>query len=351
MSVGLWALEGNVTGNGPQDGAERQRMMRMGWQPLSIKNPITGEWRSYKELEPFSSIMGLTADVVYQFNRLDQAVTEDIYRKIGFAATMNVTNNTFISGFKPLVDMLSGDATGWTRFWAQQTDQVLPFRGIRSMLNNAISPGLRDVNNDFFAYLANANKFMMPTGQDAMLPELLDVFTGKPIKGYESITQAANAILPAFKANGDMEPWRQWLLTTGWDGMSRLRKNKFTKQPLSPHDRYFINNWIGKNANLKGQIIRLMTMGDRYYQEKMKQYKYLKGKANVKDWIVHKELDKIIDRAYEAAWNELNRYNAEQGYTQQGRDLKMLKHQMQSGQTEAAKQTQKRLQELQRMAK
>ena len=351
MSVGLWALEGNVTGNGPQDGAERQRMMRMGWQPLSIKNPITGEWRSYKELEPFSSIMGLTADVVYQFNRLDQAVTEDIYRKIGFAATMNVTNNTFISGFKPLVDMLSGDATGWTRFWAQQTDQVIPFRGIRSMLNNAISPGLRDVNNDFFAYLANANKFMMPTGQDAMLPELLDVFTGKPIKGYENINQAANAILPAFKANGDMEPWRQWLLTTGWDGMSRLRKNKFTKQPLSPHDRYFINNWIGKNANLKGQIIRLMTMGDGYYQEKMKEYKYLKGKANVKDWIVHKELDKIIDRAYEAAWNELNRYNAEQGYTQQGRDLKMLKHQMQSGQTEAAKQTQKRLQELQRMAK
>ena len=155
--------------------------------------------------------------MVYQSNRLDQAVTEDIYRKIGFAATMNVTNNTFISGFKPLVDMLSGDATGWTRFWAQQTDQVLPFRGIRSMLNTAISPGLRDVNNDFFAYLANANKFIMPTGQDAMLPELLDVFTGKPIKGYESITQAANAILPAFKANGDMEPWRQWLLTTGWD--------------------------------------------------------------------------------------------------------------------------------------
>ena len=350
--VGIWALEGNVTGNGPQDGAERQRMMRMGWQPLSIKNPITGEWRSYKDFEPFSSIMGLTADVVYQGNRIDQGVTEDLFRKIVFAASMNVTNNTFINGFKPLADMLSGDATGWTRFFAQQFDQTaIPFRGIRSVLNNAISPGLRDVNNDFFSYLANANKFIMPTGQDAMLPELLDVFTGKPIRGYESITQAANALLPTFKANGDMEPWRQWLLTTGWDGMSRLRKNKFTKQPLTAHDRHFINNWIAKNANLKGQIIRLMTMGDGFYQDKMKEYKHLRGKVNIKDWIVHKELDRIIDRAYDAAWNELNRYNAEQGYTQQGRDLKMLKHQLQTGQVEGSLETQRRLQQLQRMAK
>ena len=351
MGVGIWALEGNVTGNGPQDGAERQRMMRMGWRPLSIKNPITGEWRSYKDFEPFSSIMGLTADVVYQANRIDQGVIEDWFRKIVFAASMNVTNNTFINGFKPLGDMLSSDATGWTRFWAQQADQVIPFRGIRSMLNNAISPGLRDVNNDFLSYLANANKFIMPTGQNAMLPELLDVFTGKPIRGYESITQAANALLPTFKANGDMEPWRQWLLTTGWDGMSRLRKNKYTKQPLSAHDRHFINNWIAKHGNLKGQIIRLMTMGDGFYQDKMKEYKHLRGKANVKDWIVHKELDRIIDRVYDAAWIELDRFNAKQGYTQQGRNLKMLRHQMKTGDVHGSLETQRRLQKLQNMAK
>ena len=352
MGTGLWALQGNMTGNGPQDGAERQRMLRMGWQPRSIKNPITGEWHSYEGFEPFASLMGLTADVVYQGNRMDQAAYEDIFRKLAFAASMNVTNDTFVSGFKPLVDLLTGDPTAFQRYTAQQLDQAIPFRGIRSILNNAISPGLRDVNNDFVSYLANYNKFIIPTGEDSILPNQVDVFTGRPIRAYEKITQAGNALLPMFKVNGDMEPWRQWLLSTGWDGMSRLRKNKFTGQPLSAHDRHFINNWIGKNANLKGQIIQLMTMGDGYYDKKMKEYdKKLKGKTNVRDWIVHRELDRIIDRAYSAAWDELRVHNDEQGYTSQGRELKMLKHQMKTGQTEGVSETQQRLKDLQNMAK
>ena len=353
MGTGLWALQGNMTGNGPQDGAERQRMLRMGWQPRSIKNPITGEWRSYEGFEPFASLMGLTADIVYQANRMDQAVTEDLFRKVGFAISMNLTNNTFVSGFKPLVDMLTADPTAWNRFFAQQFDQTaIPFRGIRSILNNAISPGLRDVNNDFFSYMQNANKFIMPTGEDAALPELLDVFTGKPIKGYESITQAANALLPMFKQNGSMEPWRQWMLSTGWDGMTKLRTNKFTGQPLTAHERHFINNWMGKNANLKGQVIKLMTENDGYFQDKMKEYdKKLKGKVNVKEWVVHRELDRIIDRAYDGAWDALEAYNAEQGYTSQGRELKMLRHQMQQGDVSGSSETQKRLKKLHQMAK
>mgnify|MGYP003111998651 CR=1 FL=1 len=352
MAVGTWALLGNMTGNGPQDGAERQRMLRMGWQPRSIKNPITGDWHSYEGFEPFASLMGLTSDVVYQSNRIDQAVQEDLFRKIAFSVSMNITNDTFISGFKPLVDMLTSDPTAFQRYLAQQFDQTfIPFRGIRSILNNAISPGLRDVNNDFMSYLANANKFIMPTGEDAMLPELVDVFTGKPIKAYEKLTQAGNALLPTFKVNGDMEPWRQWLLSTGWDSMSRLRVNKFTKQPLSAHDRHFINNWIGKNANLKGQIIKLMTENDGYFQRKMKEYGKVKGKVPVKDWIVHRELDRILDSAYDAAWYQLEAYNAEQGYSTQGRELKMLKHELRRGDSKAALETRKRLKALHNMAK
>ena len=352
MGVGLWALEGNVTGNGPQDGAERSRMRRMGWQPRSIKNPLTGEWHSYDGFEPFASLMALTADVVYQGNRIDQAVQEDFFRKISYAATMNITNDTFVSGFQPLVDMLTGDPTAFQRYLAMQVDQtVIPFRGIRSILNNAVSPALRDVNNDFVSYMANANKFIMPTGEDAMLPELLDVFTGKPIKAYEKMTQAGNALLPTFKVNGDMEPWRQWLLSTGWDGMTRLRKNKYTKQPLSAHDRHFINNWIGKHGNLKGQIIHMMTENDGYWQKKMQEYTKVKGKIPVKDWVVHRELDRMIDRVYDAAWVELEAYNAEQGYSAQGRELKMLKHEMGRGDSGAALETQRRLQKLHQMAK
>jgi len=354
MGCGLWALEGNMTGNGPQDGAERARMLKMGWQPLSIKNPITGEWRSYQGFEPFASLMGLTADAVYQANRTDQAFTEDLFRKAVFAISMNVTNNTFVSGFEPLAGLLTQDPTGWNRFWAQQTDQVLPFKGIRSVLNNVISPQLRDVNNDFMGYLANGNKFLFPSTEDSYLPNLLDVYTGKPIRGYESITQAANAVLPFFKQNGDMEPWRQWMLSTGWDGLQKIRKNKLTGQPLTPQERHFINNWIAKNAGLKAQVTQLMTQNDGYFQKKMKDYARARGlkrqsEMPVKEFLVHKELDRIHDKAFENAWYALQAYNA--NYTAQGRALKMRNYELNRGRLEGSNEAQKEILRLQNMRK
>ena len=354
MGCGLWALEGNMTGNGPQDGAERARMIRMGWQPLSIKNPITGEWRSYQGFEPLSSVMGMTADMVYQANRVDQAVTEDWFRKLGFSLSMNVTNNTFIGGFEPLVGILTSDPTAWNRFFAQQTDQLIPGKGIRSILNNAISPGLRDVNNDFLGYLANGSKFLFPSNEDAALPNLLDVYTGQPIRGYESITQAANAFLPFFKQNGDMQPWRQWLLSTGWDGLQKIRTNKLTGEPLKAQERHFINNWIAKHGNLKQQIIALMNENDGYFQKEMLNYAKERGLKDqsqypIKEHLVHQILDRMHDQAFEGAWNALQAYNAQ--YTSQGRALKMRNHQLNQGRLQGATDAQNEVNKLIKMRK
>ena len=348
-AAALWALEGNMTGNGPQDGAERQRMTAMGWQPLSLKDPITGKWRSYQGFEPFQQTLGLVADIVYQANRVDQPITEDRFRKVAFAITMNVTNNTFVGGFEPLASMLTADPTAWNRFWAQQIDQTLPAKGIRSILNNAISPQLRDVNNDILAYLQNANKFAFGGAEEDALPNLLDVYTGKPIRGYESITQAANAILPFFKQNSDIEPWRQWLLSTGWDGLQRHRKNKITGQPLTARERHYINNWVAKNAGLSMQIQKMMTENDGYWVKKMEEYRRGGRKMPIKEWVVHRELDRIHDQAFDNAWFSLQNHNAQ--FTSQGRELKMQNHYLNKGDLNSATETQKRILKLQKLAK
>ena len=355
MSAGVWAMEGNLTGNGPQDGAERQRMMRMGWQPLSIRNPLTGKWHSYKGFEPFQQVLGLTADMVYYSSRVDQAVTEDWFRKLSFSISMNVTNNTFVGGFEPLAGLLTGDPTAWNRFWAQQVDQtIVPFKGVRTILNNAISPQLRDVENDFMHYVANGSKFMFSGAEQSFLPNLLDVYTGKPIRGYESMTQAANAILPFFKVNADVEPWRRWLLATGWDGLQRNRINKHTGEALSAEDRHYINNWIAKNAGLKHQIIALMNTGDDYFMNQINEYAKKRGLKSqrdypVKEFFVHKELDRIHDRAFDAAWMSLETYKEQ--FRSQGRLRKMRDYELQQGKLGDATKTQQQILDLQQMYK
>ena len=357
MGVGLWALEGNVTGNGPQNAGERRRMMQMGWKPNSIKNPITGEWRSYKGFAPFDQVMGLVADVVYQAKRVDQSITEDWFRKIAHSISMNITNDTFIGGFEPLVSLISGDPSSWTRFWAGQIDMQIPYKGVRSVLNNIIHPQLNDVDNDITSYLMNANKFMFP-GKRGMdndpLAEMLDIYTGKPINYYDNFTHAINSVLPFFKSNGDTEPWRQWLLSTGWDGLQKIRVNRHTGLPLNTHDRQFLNNWIAKNAALKEQIITLMTENDGWWNKKIKEYAKARGLKTqkqfpIKQFVLHQELDYIHDLAFEGAWDALEAYNEQ--FTSIGREIQNRNHDLRRGDAQAASESQRRVQDLQRMTK
>jgi len=347
MGVGIWAMEGNITGSGPQDAAERQRMMRMGWKPWSIKNPVTGEWRSYKGFEPFAGLMGITADVVYQANRVDQAPIEDFFTKIASSISMNITNDTFIQGFEPLVGLLSRDASAWNRFWASQIDLTIPFKGPRTVLNNIISPQLKDVKNDVGEYLKNANKFLFSGSED--LQDLLDVYTGDRIKYYDTFTHAVNAFLPTFKANGGMEPWRQWLLSTGWDGLQKVRKNTFTKKDLTAEDRKFVNNHIAKNGNLINQIQDLMMQRDDYWEDELQTYvkeRGLKDQADypIKDILLYKKLDIIHDRAFTNAMRALERKKSE--YTVVGRELRNRERELNRGDYSEASQTNKRIQEL-----
>ena len=317
MGAGMWALEGNLTGNGPQDPAERNRMRAMGWQPRSVKNPITGQWHSYEGFEPFESILSMVGDVVYHANRVDQAVTEDWFNKIVMAITMNTTNDTFASGFQPLVSLYSGDEGAWARYTANQINMLIPGTSLRTILNNAMGGGLRDVKNDFQHYLANNWRFMIHDNPE--LPNMVDVYTGKPIKFHENVfTNAANAILPFFKQNGGMEPWRQWLLSTGWDGLHETRKNVITGGKLTEFDRQWINNWIGKNGNLIPQIEKLMNHPDRYYTKEIQRYKKALGNKkqtdfSIKKTLVHRELTRIHNQAIKLATLHLERWYAAQG--------------------------------------
>jgi hypothetical protein len=312
LGAGLWAAEGNLTGNGPQDAAEKKRMMDMGWKPLSVRGP-DGNWYSYQGFEPFDSLLGLVGDWAFQASRVDQAWSEAIGRKIMYSISMNVANKTFLSGFEPLVSMLSGDEGAWNRFLAMQADSMIPYTGVRSMLSKAITPQLKDVENDFNSYLANRNKFLY--GNNDALKDLLDIYTGQPINYHEPLTAAANAMMPFFKSNGGMEPWRQWLLRTGWDNLQTVRTNPTTKEPLTPTERQFVNNWIAQNGGLADQVERMRTAPDKFWDSKIKEYvkaRGLKDQATmpIKKMVVHEELDRIHNEAFNMAFTALEQQNA-----------------------------------------
>ena len=313
MSAALWALDGNLTGNGPKDAGERMRMMKLGWQPLSFKDPFTGQWRSYRGFEPFDTFLGLVGDIVYESRRADSSITEEMFEKLAFSVSANVSNKTFLSGFEPLVAASTGDPSAWNRLLVSIADPIIPGSGARSILNKIITPQLKDVEKDFFNQLAQRNRFLFPG--DDVLKDSLDVYTGQPINYTDPMTHAINAILPFFKTNPGMEPWRQWLVSTGWDNLQTIRTNPVTKETLTPSERQWVNDWIGKKLNLDKEIQRLMTRDDGWYAKKIKEYKKARGFQEqsdfpIKQLVTYQELDRIHNEAFKLAWQAYENQNA-----------------------------------------
>ena len=303
MAASMWALEGNLYGPGPVDAGERKRMMKvMGGNYFNhIKNPITGQWHDYRGMEPFSMILGLVGSISYETTRLDQATSEDLYRKVAHAITMNVTNQTFFKQFEPFAALLGKDPTAWTRFAANTANMVLPLSGLRSIVNNTIAPQLKDVDRDFFSMLENRGFKALNT-----LENEIDIYTGKPINYANPLIAGINSILPFLKSNGGMEPWRQWLVTTGWDGGHTLRKNPDTGLDYDDHDRQWINNYIAKNLGLAGQIeaLRLNPQINAELAEYKKQLdagQFKQEEFPIQSTSAYKQLDLMHNRAYKLA--------------------------------------------------
>ena len=338
--TGLMALNGQLTGNGPQDAAERRRMMEMGWKPLSIRNPFTGQWHSYKGFEPFQGIMGLTADMVYHANRLDQAVMEDLWGKLSQAIQLNVTNSTFMSGLEPLVALQAGDESAWARFTANNVDSLIPFAGARGLLSKVITPQLKDVENEWQHQLANRNKYLF--NNNAILQDSLDIYTGEPIRYFEPLTAAANALLPAFKSNGGMEPWRQWLLNTGWDNLQIMQTNPLSGEPVDPKTQQWLNNWIGKNYPLVGRIEEMMNHPAKYWDKQIEAYRKGRGdleqsKFPIKQLVVHRHLDKLHRLARQAAWKAYSKTEAGKAAMLEGGYKEDIKERLRRGDVKGAK--------------
>jgi len=154
--------------------------------------------------------------------------------------------------------------------------------------------------------MKNYNRFLFSGNED--LKDQLDVFTGERINYTDPMTSAINSVLPFFKSNGGTEPWRQWLLGTGWNGLNNLRTNRLTGQPLKPDEKYFINNWVARHAGLKKQVQQLMEIEKKgnYIQR----YVDARGQKKQKEMpisktYIHQRLDRMMDNAFNAAWHAL----------------------------------------------
>jgi hypothetical protein len=141
----MHALEGNISGRGPDNRNERAALFRTGWQPYSVK--VGDKWISYSRLEPLGMVLGLAADASEIWGEMDEEEREDVATLIVKSITQNLTSKTWLRGVGDLLNAMT-DPVRYGETWIQRFAGTLIPTGVAAGAR-ALDPTIRRVENIF----------------------------------------------------------------------------------------------------------------------------------------------------------------------------------------------------------
>lgn len=329
VTTGLlgFALSGNIRGNGPVNESERKKLRDNGkWNPKTIN--IGGNWVSYAGIEPLDTLLSLVGDLAYYSTDIGSTLTEDIGSKIAWSLSATFVNKTWTQGLDPILSIIDGDMSRLTRHLANEVRAYIPLSGALGVASNAITSSQKDIHNDLIGYVKNR----LP-GFSSTLPEQIDIYTGSPLNDIDNpILRALNAINPV-KISEGTEPWRQWLIDSGWDGVQMIRKDSTGNHEYTPKEREILYKYIGeqqiwkefdrlsKNKKYNDQLdrVRAMRVEGRTSEEVDAAYTEVYGVMNSIMTDAQKAAELRLQNENQAMWNSIQESIRNKNYMQQGR--------------------------------
>jgi len=238
--MGFWyAMSGNVRGNGPVNAKERQDLMKKGWRQYTVK--IGDNWVSYKGIPMVEQMLAIVGDLAYYQTALGTNLTETYLSKIGWTISATYLNNTPLYGIEPIMAMINGDESAFKRIAVNIGRGAIPQSGAFGVVANAITQAQKDIHNDLLGYALNS----LPL--KPVLPNQIDHWTGEPVNEIDNpLLRILNAINPQ-KVSGGEEPWRLWLLNSGFDDIGFLRD--YTAQEREVIGRYMGEDQLWKKID------------------------------------------------------------------------------------------------------
>lgn len=166
------ALDGQITGSVPPDPAKAKLLYADGWQPYSLK--VGDRYVSYSRLDPFATLLGVSADMATLPQGLSDRQKEDQGTMLVASIMGNLANKTWLSGVSSLVEGLS-DPGRYADNWLQRTIGAFAVPAGVAGAARAIDPVARKRESVLDAVLAR-----IPGLSDNLLSRR-DVF-GEPVK-------------------------------------------------------------------------------------------------------------------------------------------------------------------------
>ena len=203
---------GNMTGSGAwMSPAEKKRALQQGWRPYTLFG------QSYENAPDWMKLaLSLTSDITMAHFGPDAKAADDWFGAMRDVLAANVGNEMFGSEVESLSQVLNMGPAALPRYLSGLVDTMIPGAGVRSALNDVLVPQLMDVQDNFQSYLANRNRWITHPLLRKLLTHLLNQINGAkyPLERF------IGRMLPFWESAGGDEPWRKWMMSTGWTGLS-----------------------------------------------------------------------------------------------------------------------------------
>ena len=297
----MYAMSGGVRGNGPVNHSEMVKLKKKGWKPNTVK--IGNTWVSYKGIPFVEQYLNLMGDMAFYQTALGTNMTEEFHRKAIWTIAATYLNQTPLQGLEPISAMLRGDEGAFKRLAAQNIRAASLMSGAHGVIAKAITNAQKEIYNDFLGYVRNNTVFK------DMSYSKIDHWTGEEIDEIDNpILRGLNAINP-IKVHGGGEPWRVWLLNSGFDDIAEIKtSSKGIK--YSPEARELIGRYMGKQQLWKE--VEKMSKSKVFNEDLDKLRQYInsgKDEAEVGEFrnelTVYKKLKSLVNDAKEKAERQI----------------------------------------------
>ena len=303
-AINAW-MTGRLTGNGPADRQQRQGWLDGGYQPRTIL--IGGTRIGYDSIEPFNLILSTIADVGDASILMGEEWTEKELQKISLVVAQSISSKSYLAGIQQLVDLAAGRPGQIERIGASIMNNTVPLAGLRNEMGKLVTPHMREINSGVFQSWRNRNLASENIPGVDPLPLKYDMLNGRPIKDWDFMTRAFNAVSPV-SLNLDSGPGRQLLFNSGYDlRISTYYAPDGTNLTDDPKIRSEFQRAIGQyNLELKLdelaqdpkilQSIALMKSDIRAGR---------RGEYDARDYYHNIMIDRLFKRVRKLAWDSI----------------------------------------------
>ena len=216
-----------ITGQGPLDARVNAELKATGWQPYSIK--IGNRYIPYQRYEPFSSLLGMAADMAESVKNGETKTPEKLAKRMMSSMAKNLTNKTFLAGISNLVEAWHEPERNLDFFIQQMEQSLVPMSGLSRNIARVIDPTYRETDMTTAAVAA------VP-GASLLLPPQYDP-TGQPRQRAGSVVE--RMVMPGATTVEDDTPKGNLIRKMAEIGYAPrideyIRTKKFGKQDLTP---------------------------------------------------------------------------------------------------------------------